>query len=306
MIRILFSRPLHFLILGVALTLLNDRFTLYQQRYIECVSKSQLAVLATDWQRNAAQEMTINQLREIEQAALDENMLVKEAMLQDFHKRDQVIVQRLLRDAEFLGISGGVKQKIDAVLAMDVATGDEVIRRRLVQLLEHKVHVSSEVKNPSEHELTALYRSRKDLGLVPSRISFEHVYFDSTTGNAKERAELALNKEYVDMQSGDVFLGGNYFANMTTSTMASTFGEEFLQTVDITSIPKGEWFGPLRSQHGFHLVRINASESAFRRPQQEVQTELISLWRESQQTRRWQEYVEQLRGSYRNVCDANY
>ncbi|CAA0087626.1 Uncharacterised protein [Zhongshania aliphaticivorans] len=304
--QILSSRPLHFLIIGVALTLLNDRYTLYQQRYITCVSKSQLAVLATDWQRNTAQEMTLNQLREIEQAALDENMLVKEAMLQGFHKRDQVVIQRLLRDADFLGIAGGVKQKIDAVLAMDVATGDEVIRRRLVQLLKHQVQVSSEVHSPSEHELTVLYHSRKDLGVVPSRISFEHLYFDSTAGNAKERAELALSEENVDMQSGDVFLGGNYFANMTTTTMASTFGEEFLQAVDITSVAKGEWFGPLRSQHGFHLVRITAAETAFRRSQKELHTELIGLWRESQQTKRWQEYVGQLRGRYRNVCDANY
>lgn len=303
--RIASLRLLHFLVIGVVIFSIHTRYERYQQRVVNCLSQSQLDVLATDWARSTGRAVTPRELNRLAAVALDEHMLVKEAMLQGLHKSDAVITQRLLRDAEFLGVEGSVKNKIDAVLAMDVAVGDEVIRRRLIQVLQHSETLLEKNTHASQAELRAMYSNKTELGVVPLRISFEQLFFDSSKGDSRARANQALQNITLTDKDGDVFLDGRYFLNIGPVAMTSKFGEDFSLALSRADAPIGKWFGPLQSAYGFHLVRINEQQKAYRRSFVELAPELEDSWRQARQAQAWQLYIEHLRDRYRVKCHAN-
>ncbi|MFT7404519.1 MAG: hypothetical protein ACI955_001586 [Zhongshania sp.] len=299
--RELFSRLLHFFIIGFALYSVSATYDKHQQRYIDCLSESQLKVLTSDWTRSTGRAATPIELSHLAQVALDEKMLVKEAMLQGLHKSDSVINQRLLRDADFLGLEGSVKDKIDAVMTMNMPASDEVIRRRLIQLLQHNMTELEEGSYPSAAQLDQIYAESKELGLVAARFSFEHVFFDSDDGEAKAR--VALDAPVPNQ--GDVFLDGNYFSNMTLVSITSKFGEDFSLALVNTDTPVSDWFGPLESVYGFHLVRILQRHDSYRRSQADMAPVLADRWRRERQTQVWAAYIDKLRDKYQVVCHAN-
>jgi hypothetical protein len=299
--RILSSRLVHFFIIGFALYSINAGYEEYQQRYIDCLSESQLNVLTSDWARSAGRVASSIELSYLAQVALDEKMLVKEAMLQGLHKSDAVITQRLLRDAEFLGLVGSVKNKIDAVTSMNMAASDEVIRRRLMQLLQHNMTERERSRSPSAIELKDIYSESKELGIVAARISFDHIFFNLNDGEAKARG--ALNAHRPDQ--GDVFLDGNHFANMTLVSITSKFGEDFSLALINTDTSVNDWFGPVQSVYGFHLVRILQRQDSYRRSQADIAPELKDRWQRERQGQVWAAYIDQLRDKYRVVCHPN-
>ena len=298
------SRLLHFIVLGFVLYVVDGHFERQNQRVLTCLTPSQRVVLAADWARNTGRAPSANELTQLVNVALDEQMLVSEAMLQGLHKSDQVIIQRLLRDADFLGIKGDSQDKIDAVLAMDVAAGDEVVRRRLIQLMQHESALNLPGLAPSKDELDTIYSQRPDLGMVPLRLSFEHVFFDSSHSNARVRAELMLLENTRDRQDGDVFLDGNHFSNLNRVAITSKFGEDFSLALASSAKPIGSWFGPLQSAYGFHLVRINNRNEAYRLSFDELAPELEEIWWRERQAQAWNVYVEELRDNYKVDCHA--
>ena len=302
--QVLSSRLLHFFIIGLALYSVSAAYDKHQQRYIDCLSESQLNVLTSDWTRSTGRAATPIELSHLAQVALDEKMLVKEAMLQGLHKSDTVINQRLLRDADFLGLEGSVKDKIDAVMAMNMAASDEVIRRRLMQLLQHNItELEEEGSYPTAAQLSAIYAESKELGLVAARFSFEHIFFNSDDGEAKAKALVALNASMADQ--GDVFLDGNYFSNLTLVSITSKFGEDFSLALVNTDTPVNDWFGPLQSAYGFHLVRILQRHDSYRRSQADMAPLLADRWRRERQAQVWAAYIDKLRDKYQVVCHAN-
>lgn len=283
---------------------INVRYERYQQRVVSCLSQSQLQVLAADWARSTGRVATSIELSRLTDAALDDQRLVTEAMLQGLHKSDPVIIQRLLRDAEFLGFEGSAREKIDAVLTMDIAAGDEVIRRRLIQILQHNVANADDKIDASADQLQAIFTENINIGAVPARLSFEHVFFDVRKADAKARADYALQEKLFDASTSDVFLEGNHFFALTPSSLSSKFGHDFSVALNQKDTPIGEWFGPLQSAYGFHLVRLTERQAAYRRPVAELGPELDSIWKKGQQAQHWQDYLEDLRHQYRVECHA--
>lgn len=303
--RFLSSRLLHFFLLGLVLYGINARYERYQQRVVNCLSQSQLQVLAADWVRSTGRVATSIELSRLADATLDDQRLVTEAMLQGLHKSDPVIIQRLLRDAEFLGFEGSAREKIDAILAMDIAAGDEVIRRRLIQVLQHNVVNAENKIEASADQLQAIYTENINIGAVPARLSFEHIFFDARKADAKARAEFALQEKLFDASTSDVFLEGNQFFALTPSSLSSKFGHDFSVALNQKEAPMGEWFGPLQSAYGFHLVRLTERRPAYRRPVAELGPELESIWQKEQQALHWQNYLDELRHQYRMECHAS-
>jgi hypothetical protein len=302
--RFLSSRLLHFFLLGLVLYGSTARYDKYQQRFVTCLSQSELQVLAADWARSTGRVATSIELSRLADAALDDQRIVKEAMLQGLHKSDPVIIQRLLRDAEFLGFEGSAREKLDAVLAMDIAAGDEVIRRRLIQILQHNAANADDKIDASADQLQAIYTENINIGAVPARLSFEHIFFDVGKSDAKARAEFALQEKLFDASMGDVFLEGNQFFALSPNSLSSKFGHDFSVALNQKEAPMGEWFGPLQSAYGFHLVRLTQRQAAYRRPVAELGPELESIWQKKQQAQHWQDYLEDLRHQYRVECHA--
>lgn len=303
MTRLLRAKLVHFFVLGLALYGLNKSYWVYQQRELQCPSASQLEAAVANWAQQNRRPMTTKIQLALRQNALDEQMLVREAQLQGLHKRDQVVQQRLQRDAEFLGIAGSRAAQIEAVLSMGLLDSDEVIRRRLIQIQEQEIAAGVAAHTPSEQDLKRLYAANPALSQVSPRYSFEQRFFAGDAIASKMLAEQVLVRlnRGESLHDGDVFLSGEVFNELSSSEINTIFGADFWpkKTVGITF---DRWFGPLHSVFGWHLIKLQGYSPEASLAFAEVRPELEGIWRREQQRLAWLNYVTELRGQYRVLC----
>jgi parvulin-like peptidyl-prolyl isomerase len=170
--------------------------------------------------------------------------------------------------------------------------------------LQHSATVRAEIVEASTDQLQAIYTKNKAIGAVPARFSFEHIFFDVSKADAKARAELAFQEKSFYASTSDVFLDGNQFFALAPGLIRTKFGDDFAVALSGKDAPMGEWFGPVKSVYGFHLVRLNERQASYRRPVAELGPELESIWQNEQQALHWQNYLENLRHQYRVECHA--
>ena len=303
MIRLLRAKLFHFFVLGLALYGLNTGYTAYEQRQLVCPTADELDAMVAVWAQQNRQPITTVVRQALGQSALDEQMLVREAQLKGLHKRDNVVLQRLLRDAEFLGIEGDRASQLDAVLAMGLLESDEVIRRRLIQLQEHQVTADVSAQNPSEQDLRRLAAVHPQLSQRPPRYSFEQRFFagDSLAQQQSAARLMAQLNNDESPISSDVFLGGESFTRMTAAEISRIFGPGFWFDA-LTDVNLYRWIGPRKSVYGWHLINLHEIVPGAVRSFEEMRPELELIWRQDLQRRSWQVYVARLREQYRVSC----
>ena len=76
------------------------------------------------------------------------------------------------------------------------------------------------------------------------------------------------------------------------------FGAAFSDAVAAEGPPQGEWFGPVPSAYGFHLLYVGEVMPERQRPLEEVKPKLAQIWREQQQREQLQNYLLELRQRY--------
>lgn len=299
--RLIRQPIVHFLVLGVALFALQ----LYRQAtapiVIENLDAESRLQLRDDFVRQTGRMPTPSQVAALERQEMDSRILYAEALRRNFHRDDAVVLQRLLRDAEFLGIDGSDEEKIRTALALGVHESDEVIRRRMIQRME-RVGRAQRVLEPKESELTAIYQREMERWLVPARYSFEHVFFSvDREGDAEARARQALTalREDDAMQPlGDPFLHGRQFRDKSLRDMTFMFGAQFSDALAALAPEVGRWSGPLPSAYGFHLLRISEVVPAKQRGFAEVVGKVEQLWRDEQERAALRKFIGQLRQRY--------
>ncbi len=149
--------------------------------------------------------------------------------------------------------------------ALELDKNDYLARRRLVSQMEFLVRGLEEVQlNFSEAELRDYYSSHLDDYSVRGDITFTHVYFDTNNADALSEAERyreKLNAEVFSAASaratGDRFLFHLHYPRKTEEEVSSHFGRAFAQIVFSMSPNVEQWQGPVRSEHGWHLILLS-------------------------------------------------
>jgi hypothetical protein len=300
-------RAASFLLLGLALFYLLEQYHGYQGRVLDCLQQSDINLAAEDFHTASGRAPTMAELAALRQTLLDEQMLVKEGIAQKLYLGDTVIQQRLLLDAQFLGLSGDIADKLQSVIAMGLHSSDEVVRRRLIQVQEHRSAAELKGLDPSEQTLIAIY-SDKVLNMVPKqRFSFEQRFFsrdfDHAEDSALARSALALKALKAGQQNvdSDVFLGGEQFTGLSESLIQAMFGEQFFLALK-ENVPMTQWFGPLVSAYGWHLLYIHTIENLVNPSFTQMRANLELEWRQQRRQALWQEYLVELRTRYRVSC----
>jgi hypothetical protein len=300
-------RAASFALLGLALCYLLEQYYGYQGRVLDCLQQSDINLAAQEFHAASGRAPTMAELAALRQALLDEQMLVVEGITQKLYLGDTVIQQRLLLDAQFLGLSGDLADKLQSVITMGLHRSDEVVRRRLIQVQEHRSAAELKGLDPSEQTLVAIY-SDKVLNMVPKqRFSFEQRFFSRDFDHAEDpalaRSVLALKafkagQENVD---SDVFLGGEQFSGLSESGIQAIFGEQFFLALK-KDVPMTQWFGPLGSAYGWHLLYIHAIENLGNPSFAQMRANLELEWRQQRRQALWHEYLVELRARYRVNC----
>lgn len=193
-------------------------------------------------------------------AHIDEEILYREALARGYDSGDPVIAARLAQNAKFLSVEG-----VDgrAVQSLGLATGDLVVRRRLVQRMRAALEAPSWANAPSEAELAAYLARHAARFETPRRIAFRHVFFSSDRREdpaaAARRALTALRVAGAPPE-GDPSLAPAVQPLQTDSDLARYFGAEFVR--ELFDQPLGDWVGPLPATGGFHLVWVSERRRA--------------------------------------------
>lgn len=144
-------------------------------------------------------------------------------------------------------------------LAMGLDVDDTVVRRRLRQKLEFLLEDVSAVDEPTDSELTEFMATHPDRYATPQRLSLQQVLAsadkrgdaassDAATMLARLRAGTAPEK------LGDESLLPAAVPLTSREGLASIYGDAFAEAVFSTS--EDNWFGPVASPFGYHLVQI--------------------------------------------------
>ncbi|MEM7001755.1 MAG: peptidylprolyl isomerase [Pseudomonadota bacterium] len=133
------------------------------------------------------------------------------------------------------------------------------LRTRNRDLLAASIHISSTTVRQHYDQDPSAYRA-------PDRISFEHRFYT-------EHAQASAAQP--DANSiGEPFLYGEQFQEFPVAEIASLFGNTFAHAVGELAIGADGWHGPLRSDYGYHLVRVTDQRAGQTRSFVEVEEQI--------------------------------
>ena len=149
-------------------------------------------------------------------------------------------------------------------VAMGLDQDDPVIRRRLQQKLAFVTDDVAPLVEPTDAELADYLKTHAAGFGVDRKFTFSQVYLDPNgrrkhlTQDANELL-IRLRKQGLDVDFsslGDVFLLEHRFEAAPTAEIAKQFGEKF--AAKLVDAPIGQWFGPVESGYGMHLLFVEA------------------------------------------------
>jgi hypothetical protein len=227
--RLLHEPLVHFFLLGAAL------FVLYESRHERgarteetvTVSTAQIALFREQWSRQSGRPPTSQEL----QALIDQ------------HIREEV----LYREAKALGLD----------------RDDMIVRRRLVQKMDFLAADVAALIAPSEEELRTFFTTHAEQYQEPVKLSFTHIYFnpDNRHDQVRREAKRVLTELHAEKptpqrapERGDRFMLSYDYTRRSQAEIAREFGRTF--AAQLFTLAPGQWWGPIESGYGVHVVRI--------------------------------------------------
>ncbi|WP_164982759.1 peptidyl-prolyl cis-trans isomerase [Leisingera sp. NJS204] len=151
--------------------------------------------------------------------------------------------------------------------ALELDRTDYVIKRRLVQKLDYMAQGFTDAgADVTEAEARAYFRENAADFYVYPRITFTHVFFAANgrgmTGALRQAEETLAELRNSDTRFedapgfGERFMFGTNHIDRTLEDVRSRFGDEMTAALFEDMLASGVWSGPLRSEHGAHLVLV--------------------------------------------------
>ncbi len=190
-----------------------------QEQDLIVVDDRVLLRISTLWQQQMDRPPTDEELRNLVENWIDEEMLFREA-------------KRLSLDEE-----------------------DVIVKRRLIQKMHFLVE-EAEVTEPDEAALRSYFEGKQEDYRLPDRYTFSHVFY-----RAEPDAQIvaAVNDgSGNDWRSeGDPTMQRPTFVQQSQRQIASEFGKTFADSL-VQLESSDTWQGPLTSEFGWHLVRLES------------------------------------------------
>jgi hypothetical protein len=147
-------------------------------------------------------------------------------------------------------------------VAMGLDQDDPVIRRRLQQKLEFVTDDVAALAEPTDAELEEYLKTHADVFRFDRKFTFSQVYLDPNRRGehlAQDANQflVQLRRQGSDVDPsllGDAFLLEHRFEGIPNTEITKQFGEKFV--AQLADAPIGQWFGPVESGYGVHLVFV--------------------------------------------------
>ena len=155
-------------------------------------------------------------------------------------------------------------------LRIGLDKGDPLVRQRLVQKLLLLVEdLGGASRQPTEAELVAYHAASRERWRTPARYRFVHVF-------AAERESLPAAEVIADAEEAPAAGEPFPYPRLATSSreeIVRTFGAPFAEAV--SALRPGEVSLPVRSQYGWHRVRLLAQVDGALAPFSEVRQDVL-------------------------------
>ncbi len=214
-------------------------------------------------------------------------------------------------------LAGVVKEHVREIalyrqaVAMGLDQNDVVVRRILSQKLQTLTQSLVELSlSPTEQELRSYFDANLERYRLPDLITFTHIFIDpdrrgdETLGDAEEIASklrsLAEPTEGIE-GLGDPFMLQRYYPGKSELEIRKLFGHGFTQSV--FELSTGQWYGPVLSGYGVHLVYVHDLEEAPRPEFPAVQERVKQDWMDERRRELEDKYVNEVLASYEVVFE---
>jgi hypothetical protein len=201
-------------------------------------------------------------LRALVDAAIDEEILLREARLRGLEVHDAVVERRLVQNMRFVTAddAAGEAVLLRRARAAGLFDGDAVIRRRLAQKMKFVLQGEASTEPPSERQLRDYFGAHVAELSAPPRVRMTQLFFSGPQALQKAAAELQeLQRLAVPPERacgrGDAFLTGCELPHSSEPSLAKIFGAELAR--DSMTLPLNVWSGPVRSTYGAHVIWIH-------------------------------------------------
>jgi hypothetical protein len=269
---------LHFLLLGVMLFVGGQWLFPEPKPVLGPPNPERLSAMVENYTRFAPDGVSPALLEQFIDTELRDELLFREALDRDLQYRDAAVEQRIIRNMRFLDTSTGASDRelIQQGYALRLHLTDEVIRRRLVQIMERLIVATRPNPAPGAEAVAIRYQQELVSWREPARYTFSHVFL-STQRAAEMPALMAqVNTDSLSPDAarllGAPFLSGYAFRRQSPEQMSRVFGAEFAEQVSATEVQAGAWIGPVTSVFGQHYVYIEAFE-----PSRTLELEEVSV-----------------------------
>ncbi len=188
---------------------------------------------------------------------------------------------------------------------------DTIIRRRLAQKMEFLTADMADLAEVGDESLAAYYEEHADRYLKPPEVGFRHLFF--STDQRGESAEADARELLGKLQAGsltfeqateltDRTMLAAEFATTELPIIGRQFGQAFAE--GLGKHPAGEWFGPVPSGYGFHIVWIDERIEGGLPPLDEIRDKVLNDYRYDQREKLNQAVLDEFLEQYEVVFDG--
>lgn len=150
---------------------------------------------------------------------------------------------------------------------------DSSTRSSLIDIMHYRI--SQSIEAPSDEELVTYFAKNIERYYTETTYSFTHVFFSSLPANALDYVSQ-LNDG--DILTGDNFIHGNAFSNVTAGLLSGVFGKDF--SSKLKQLSTNQWEGPIQSNYGVHFVRVTKKLAPHVMPFAEVKQRVMEDYRQ--------------------------
>jgi hypothetical protein len=257
---------LHFLLLGLMLFVGGQGFFPEPKPVLGPPNPERLSAMVENYTRFAPAGVSPALLEQFIDTELRDELLFREALKRDLQYRDAAVEQRIIRNMRFLDTTTDASDQdlIEQGYALRLHLTDEVIRRRLVQIMERLIVATRPDPAPGAEAVAARYWQELDSWHEPARYTLSHVFLSTERAAEMPTVMAQINAENLSPDAarllGAPFLSGYTFRRQSPEQMARVFGAEFAEQVGATEVQAGAWIGPVTSVFGQHYVFIETFE----------------------------------------------
>jgi hypothetical protein len=189
-------------------------------------------------------------------------------------------------------------------VALGLDLDDAVVKRRVRQKLDVLFEESIAQNPATDADLQSYLDANPAAFRQPAVVSFDQIYFgsDADTPRRLEQARAALARGADPATLGQATLLPSHQDAMPLDLVARDFGEEFAG--QLAQTPVSEWFGPVASGFGVHLVRVNAIEAARLPALADVREVVAREWENERRKRAHATALAKLRQQYQVEIQA--